>query len=255
MTVRIPQDVAVETIKLAKWLLVGSVAAALGLAVLPLLHGTVSSLRIGSVVELGFIEQTIIQSRKNAAGKPVSEMISAQPAAVQQLLIDAMPIVGGKTVLWIDDKPENNTAVRFLLEEAGLRFEVASSTEYVESLIKNRDYALVISDSGPGNQAVLCWFKNNYATLSPQPPWVFYSSTIGGKYVDGAAFSTNKPYDLIHKVIELASRPAFRSKGVKALEVKWYWFASLAFVFLLTAIFLLWVIGCSALPREHGERP
>ncbi|MEM7398961.1 MAG: hypothetical protein AAF354_08475 [Pseudomonadota bacterium] len=253
MSTRIPEDVAVEAIRLGKWLMIGSATFALVLALLPFLWGSVSNLKLGSVIELQFIQQTIVQSRDAE-----SKEISAQPAELQKLLIDAKSSVSGKSVIWIDDQPENNTAIRYLLEETGLRFEIVANIERAKALIETRDFAVVISDSGEGDKSVLTWFLANYSSLSKKPPWIFYSRTIGGEPVQGAALSTTSSYDVISKTLELAAASKDKPTSNQyefPLVSDWHWYAFASAMFISTFVFLLWIIRNSLVPLQvHDER-
>jgi len=53
-----------------------------------------------------------------------------------------------KLILWVDDYPENNVYVRNILENYGLKFDLALSTESALRLIKTNDYSLILSDMG-----------------------------------------------------------------------------------------------------------
>ena len=55
---------------------------------------------------------------------------------------------GNRRILWVDDCPENNVYVRNILENYGLKFELALSTEDALSYLKSFHYSLIISDMG-----------------------------------------------------------------------------------------------------------
>ncbi|WP_157833857.1 response regulator [Ruminiclostridium josui] len=55
---------------------------------------------------------------------------------------------GNKLILWVDDCPENNVYVRNILENYGLKFDLALSTERALNFMENNTYSLVISDMG-----------------------------------------------------------------------------------------------------------
>lgn len=56
-----------------------------------------------------------------------------------------------KEVLWVDDYPENNDYPRRILQEAGVRFVLALSTEDAMNNLKDKKFDLIISDMGRGN--------------------------------------------------------------------------------------------------------
>ena len=53
---------------------------------------------------------------------------------------------GGIEILWVDDKPENNVYARNKLEQCGLSFVLALSTQQALYFMKNGSFALIISD-------------------------------------------------------------------------------------------------------------
>ena len=53
-----------------------------------------------------------------------------------------------KEILWVDDRPENNTYERNTLEQYGLAFTLALSTEQALKYMEYNDFALIISDMG-----------------------------------------------------------------------------------------------------------
>lgn len=53
-----------------------------------------------------------------------------------------------KRVLWVDDRPENNSYLRNLMETYGIEFSLALSTKEALRLISHQSYALLISDMG-----------------------------------------------------------------------------------------------------------
>lgn len=55
---------------------------------------------------------------------------------------------GGKLILWVDDCPENNVYERKILENYGLKFDLALSTERALNLISTNSYSLILSDMG-----------------------------------------------------------------------------------------------------------
>lgn len=53
-----------------------------------------------------------------------------------------------RRILWVDDKPENNTAIRQLLEGYGIECSLALSTRQADLLLKTSGYDLIVSDMG-----------------------------------------------------------------------------------------------------------
>jgi CheY-like chemotaxis protein len=59
--------------------------------------------------------------------------------------------ISGKRILWVDDYPANNRYPRQILEEAGVRFDLALATSEAVELLEKRTYDLIISDMGRGS--------------------------------------------------------------------------------------------------------
>jgi CheY-like chemotaxis protein len=55
-------------------------------------------------------------------------------------------IVSGRTVLWVDDNPDNNTLERAALESLGIGVTTATRTEEALDILRARRLDLVISD-------------------------------------------------------------------------------------------------------------
>lgn len=53
---------------------------------------------------------------------------------------------GKKEILWVDDRPENNVYERNTLEQYGLVFTLALSTQQALHCLKHNEFALIISD-------------------------------------------------------------------------------------------------------------
>jgi len=117
---------------------------------------------------------------------------------------------GRDLVLWVDDCPENNVYVRNILENYGLKFDLALSTERALKLIKNNDYSLVISDMGRKEgpfegYELLGKLRNSNNKI----PYIIFA-TGGGSYEHreeaekkGAQGSTNIASEVIDMVLKI----------------------------------------------------
>lgn len=56
--------------------------------------------------------------------------------------------VAGAKVLWVDDKPANNTFERRALEALGIQFTLSTSTEDALDKVRANSYSVIISDMG-----------------------------------------------------------------------------------------------------------
>ena len=64
--------------------------------------------------------------------------------------------MAGKTIVWVDDHPENNAVIRVAFKDAGARVFLARSTGEGMDLLQSKDATidLVISDMGRGDDPV-----------------------------------------------------------------------------------------------------
>jgi CheY-like chemotaxis protein len=100
--------------------------------------------KVGEVRELA---RTNLESAIANRGEPDSTEKAARvvdanvtPEAVRQ--------AEGRTVLWVDDHPDNNILERKSLEALGLRFVLSLSTEDALEKIDKQKFDLIISDMG-----------------------------------------------------------------------------------------------------------
>jgi CheY-like chemotaxis protein len=69
-------------------------------------------------------------------------------STVEPLPLSSSPTRSSKHILWVDDRPKNNSFLVASLEERGARIDIAlSTTEGIEKF-KNGQYDIVISDMG-----------------------------------------------------------------------------------------------------------
>ena len=109
-------------------------------------------------------------------------------------------------VLWVDDRPENNTYEQEAFEGIGLRLTLALSTqEAFEKLSKNK-YSVIISDMGRREGP-----REGYALLDrlremgDQTPLFFYAASNSPEHIQetldhGGQGCTNNPRDLFEMV-------------------------------------------------------
>jgi CheY-like chemotaxis protein len=84
----------------------------------------------------------------------------------------------GKTVLWVDDKPENNAFERAALEALGIKVEFVPSTSAALEMIKGRQYDAVISDMDrPESTRAGYDLLKKIQLLRPDIPFVLYTSS------------------------------------------------------------------------------
>jgi len=110
------------------------------------------------------------------------------------------------TILWVDDRPDNNTYERDAFKSLGFKFDLALNTNEALNLLKSNKYAAIISDMGRAEGA-----DEGYVLLKKirqsdkETPFIIYaaSNRIEHKVMaqeKGAQGSTNSADELIDLV-------------------------------------------------------
>lgn len=113
-----------------------------------------------------------------------------------------------KEILWVDDRPENNVYERNSLEQYGLNFTLALSTQQALHYMKHKNFALVISDMGRKEgkhegYVLLNAIRKNDKNI----PFIIYAGSRRQEHIDetlkrGGQGCTNSPKELIDLVIK-----------------------------------------------------
>ena len=113
-----------------------------------------------------------------------------------------------KEILWVDDKPENNTYERNTLEQYGLVFTLALSTEQALKYMEYNDFALIISDMGrkEGKREGYV-LLNEVRKKNKKIPFIIYAGSKRSEHIKetlekGGQGCTNTPSELIDLVIK-----------------------------------------------------
>ena len=115
---------------------------------------------------------------------------------------------GKKEILWVDDRPENNVYERYTLEQYGLIFTLALSTQQALHCMKHKDFALIISDMGRKEgkhegYVLLDAIRKNDKKI----PFIIYAGSKKQEHKNetlkrGGQGCTNSPSELIDLVIK-----------------------------------------------------
>ena len=112
-----------------------------------------------------------------------------------------------KQILWVDDSPENNVYERNVLEQYGLDFTLALSTQQALDFMQHNKFALIISDmrrkEGEDEGYVLL---DNIRKNNKEIPFIVYAGSSKEEYKNeilkrGGQDYTNTPRELIDAVI------------------------------------------------------
>jgi CheY-like chemotaxis protein len=161
--------------------------------------------------------------------------ISLRPAEVEEAVAvrvgdEALPLIGasvgtqvvdratrnaarlaGRTILWVDDHPENNRIERRMLRQMGLFVEAVNTNRQAMSALAdaNDHFDLIISDIGrddgaPDGRALLAELKN---AASPLPVILYVASFKPELGTPPGAFGiTNRPDTLLNLVMDALDR-------------------------------------------------
>jgi CheY-like chemotaxis protein len=116
-----------------------------------------------------------------------------------------------KHILWVDDRPENNSYERGAFESIGFKFTLALSTNQALQILSRQRFAAIISDMGRKEGP-----REGYALLDAlrsrgdQTPFFIYAGSNAPEHkreaaARGAQGSTNNPQELFESVAQLAS--------------------------------------------------
>jgi len=145
------------------------------------------------------------QISKSVAGsaKAVSALTNVSPQSTNQ----------NKQILWVDDRPTNNTYEKQAFEKLGFTVTNALSTAQALDTVRKQKYDLIISDMGrpEGQRAgydLLAKLKEQKVTT----PFIIYSSAntadMRAEAIrEGAFGSTNRPDELLHLAADALTGP------------------------------------------------
>jgi CheY-like chemotaxis protein len=111
------------------------------------------------------------------------------------------------SVLWVDDKPMNNTYERQALEALGIQFTISKSTEDALERLQRKNYDLIISDMGrPPDQKAGYTLLEKVKEIHITTPFIIYAGSKRPEHVAeaqrrGAFGTTNDPQELLEFVV------------------------------------------------------
>lgn len=115
---------------------------------------------------------------------------------------------GKKEILWVDDRPENNVYERNTLEQYGLVFTLALSTQQALHCMKHNEFALIISDMGRKEGKYEGYvLLDEIRKTNKEIPFIFYAGSRKQEHINetlkrGGQGCTNSPTELIDLVIK-----------------------------------------------------
>jgi CheY-like chemotaxis protein len=139
---------------------------------------------------------------------PGTEKVKEIARSVDQLVTPgASPHLEGSTVLWVDDRPINNTYERQALEALGIQFTISRSTEDALEKLKQKTYDVIISDMArPPDQYAGYTLLEKIKAMQIKTPFIIYAGSKRPEHIAearrrGAFGTTNDPQELFEMVI------------------------------------------------------
>ncbi len=113
----------------------------------------------------------------------------------------------GASVLWVDDRPMNNTYERQALEALGIQFTISKSTEDALERLQRKSYDLIISDMArPPDMHAGYTLLEKVKEIHNTTPFIIYAGSKKPEYIAearrrGAFGTTNDPQELFEYVV------------------------------------------------------
>lgn len=113
-----------------------------------------------------------------------------------------------RTILWVDDRPENNVYERNALESLGIKVSISTSTESALKMLSRNNYDVIISDMGrPPDQRAGYTLLSEIKKMGIDTPFIIYASGANlpkhkaKAQQRGAYGSTNRATELLEMVV------------------------------------------------------
>ncbi|MFZ1123622.1 MAG: response regulator [Candidatus Baltobacteraceae bacterium] len=133
---------------------------------------------------------------------------------------DTLPTFSRASILWVDDRPENNTYLIQAFKELGIHVDTPRSTNDALELLNRRQYDVIISDMGrPPDQRAGYTLLSELRKRGTFPPVVIYAGSDSEEHrkmaIDaGAIDSTNRPQRVFNTVTSIISGKAMNDAPV-----------------------------------------
>ena len=148
-----------------------------------------------------------------ANATPVDTAKSVRAAAVAAETVTPRTIrrASGASVLWVDDRPQNNTNERRALEAFGISFVISTSTDDALVKTRNQKFDVIISDMGrPPDSRAGYTLLDELRRSGNNTPYIIYAGSRDPEHVaeskkHGAIGCTNRPDELFNYVLSALS--------------------------------------------------
>jgi CheY-like chemotaxis protein len=155
------------------------------------------------------IYQVKAQGTETPNNKPISERETETAERISELITPkASRQLAGATVLWVDDRPNNNTHERQALEKLGIQITISTSTEDALEKLHHGNYSVIISDMWrpPDRQAGYTLLEE-IRKRGVTTPFIIYAGSRSPEYTAetrrrGGLGNTNIPDELFEMVVD-----------------------------------------------------
>jgi CheY-like chemotaxis protein len=116
------------------------------------------------------------------------------------------------TILWVDDRPDNNINERQALEALGISIVLSTSTDDAFDRLKRSSFDAIISDMGrPPDPKAGYTLLDKLRASGDQTPYIIYAGSRSPEHQaearsKGAIGCTNRPNELFQMVLEVLGR-------------------------------------------------
>jgi CheY-like chemotaxis protein len=132
-------------------------------------------------------QRAIVSDLQNKLAE-LEKRLNLGPAPVEAQM--ATPPASGKRILWVDDKPRNNSYLVATLEERGVRVDTALSTLEGVAQFKKMAYDIVVSDMGrPESEKAGIDLTRKIKLVSPQTPVYIFCGTWAARTLRAEALA------------------------------------------------------------------
>ena len=160
--------------------------------------------------KLSFSARLELLKRSARSGVTASE--TDEKIAIQRAEKHKSDLQGMRT-LWVNDHPSEDRRLRDLLEDYGVRSDVVRGTEAAILRLEETRYDAVVTDEYRGGREEAVALAKRMIKLtdgSSEVPLIIYGANSGGPLPQGVQLRTNRPDEVLNKIIDLAVLQASR---------------------------------------------
>lgn len=158
------------------------------------------------------VAAAVAHQEAGATPETTASNVKAAATAVEAVTLATIRRAGKATVLWVDDRPNNNVHERQALEALGVNFVISTSTADALAKMQEQKFDVVISDMGrPPDPQAGYTLLDRIRQSGNIVPYVIYAGSRAPEHVaesrrHGAMGCTNRPDELFEYVLSALRR-------------------------------------------------